>query len=69
MLYVGKYCGTFAANMMLKASNGCRRHNRSDRGECIGGTMFDEEATLWCDNYNECCVKGCDPMELGYEEC
>ena len=55
--------------MMLKASNGCRRHNRSDRGECIGGAWFDEEATLWCDNYNECCVKGCNPLELGYEEC
>ena len=34
----------------------------------LGSDGFHEEAKE-CDVHQECCVKGCDPSELGPEEC
>jgi len=66
--------------MLINSQNGCHRHNRKDinKGSCglleealedPSGKSINKEAGGSCEVYNECCVNGCHPNELGTEEC
>jgi len=80
----GRYCGRELANMILKASNACRRStgrggctileearewDKSDNNSREHAEEFNEEAGDPCPVYQECCIEGCHPNELGPEEC